>query len=128
MGVWRRYAKVDMTEITTLSIRSCVFAKKQDLKAKMKEFSHLIKRGKSIVDCFCDHCIRGNGMLVPLMLLPGCSCNSDGTRFWAMSCWTRREREREREREKGRQMYDMRREYIEVEGYKKEKMWKREWW
>ena len=115
-----RNSRLDIFELATLRIWSCLPIKNQDQNVKLRAFLHLENRKK--IDCFnvdgyCDHC---------------------KTVFEAMGCYyyfcycqeahpSLTEQDIERGHKK-REMDDMRREYIKEKGYKVEEMWECDWW
>ena len=114
-----RNSRLDIIELTTLKIWSCLFSREQNQKVKSRVFSHLENRKK--IDCFnvdgyCDHCktvFEAMGCYYHF-----CSCQE------ARTSLTDQDFERGN---KKREMDDMRREYIKEKGYKVEELWECDW-
>ena len=115
-----RNSRLDIIELTTLRILSCLSIKNQDQNVKLKVFFTSGKQKK--IDCFnidgyCDQCKT-------VFEAMGCY-------YHFCSCQDARPSLTEQDIERGnkkREMDDMRREYIKEKGYKVEEMSKCDWW
>ena len=115
-----RSSRLDIIELATLRIWSCLSIKNQDQNVKLRAFFTSGKHKK--IDCFnvdgyCDHCktvFEAMGCYYQF-----CSCQD------ARPYFTEQDIE---QGNKKREMDDMRREYIKEKGYKVEELWECDWW